>query len=617
MQAVQTERYLSVMQRFAEGAGVGTPIEVTLDEMAQALFCTPRNAKIVLRRMADDGWITWQPGRGRGNRSHIVFHMERDGLALDIAKQLAGQGSYKQAFELLHQYGGGARTNERFNEWLTFHFGYRSESGEGEKQVDMLRLPVHVPLVTLDPAEVYFSFDAHIIRQLFDRLLTFDANAGQVAPGLAHAWESSADATVWQFHLRRGVYFHHGQELTADDVVYTLERLRTGKSNSWLLRGVLAIAASGPRTVQVTLLKPNRIFHRYMCSTAASILPRDCVQRDEDAYWQLPSGTGPFIIKELNEERLVLDANPAYYNGRAHLDGVVIAFVPPDQGIDSDQCWEKLVLAHDARELQRDQSWPKLDTMLQGCSLMTWNRKKPGPQQSQSFRRAVDLLLDRSLMLRELGESRIYAARSFRPDAHSALRQVRSDGEQAKELLREAGYSGTPITLYTRRWHERDARWIQARCAEFGVTVDIRLIEGDECRDLGVLGQADSILYSLVFVEDEVCEIETYEQTGSFLNAHMEPGLLTWALGRIDLALAAETPDQRRFLLEEMEDRLREETQVMFLLHKRSNTSYKPELKGIALSPLGWIDFKDVWVQSDGGRLAQQRPASVSAEAFQ
>ncbi|NBD26854.1 ABC transporter substrate-binding protein [Paenibacillus glycinis] len=601
MQAIHAERYLELVRRFADGQAAGAPVEVTLDELAQALFCTVRNAKLILRRMEEEGWIQWQPGRGRGNRSHLAFRMEPDVLLLDMAKQTASQGSYKQAFELIHRHGGGTPAKERFNEWLTGHFGYRSETEDGRRHVDMLRLPVHVPLVTMDPAQVYYAFDAHMIRQLFDRLVSFDAASGQVKPALAHAWECSRDATVWQFHLRRGAYFHHGHELTADDVAYTLERLREGKANSWLLRNVEAIEVSGPRLVTVTLAKPNRIFHRFLCSTAASILPRDPVQRDPEHYWLRPSGTGPFMVKERNEDRLVLDAHPGYYGGRAHLDGVVIALVPPDQGLDSQQCWERLVLDHDAKEQGREHGWPKLESLLQGCMLMTWNRNKPGPQQSQLFRKAIDLLLDRSLMLGELGENRMFAARSFRPDAHTALRHVRSDGEQAMALLREAAYDGTPFMLYTRRWHERDARWIQARCAEFGVGVEVRVFEGNECRGEDVLEAADAILYSLVFAEDEVCEIETYEQQGSFMNAHMEPALLEWAKSRIDLAVAAESVEQRRFLLQEMEDRLRDETQVIFLLHKKSNTSYKPELRGIALSPLGWIDFKDVWVQSGLG----------------
>ncbi|MBP3963447.1 hypothetical protein [Paenibacillus lignilyticus] len=51
----------------------------------------------------------------------------------------------------------------------------------------------------------------------------------------------------------------------------------------------------------------------------------------------------------------------------------------------------------------------------------------------------------------------------------------------------------------------------------------------------------------------------------------------------------------------EIEDRLREEGHVVFLLHKKTNTSYHPGIKGITMSSLGWIDFKDVWVQSASG----------------
>ncbi|MBM7568203.1 ABC transporter substrate-binding protein [Paenibacillus sacheonensis] len=602
MQGVHAERYLELYSRFAERGVFGAPIEATLGELAQALYCTARNAKLILRRMEEEGWIHWRPGLGRGNRSHIVFRAERETVLLDAAKAFAGKESYKQAFELILNHGEGTLAKDRFNEWLTRHFGYRSEGDGGERQVDTLRLPVHVPLVTLDPAEVYYAFDAHIIRQLFDRLVRFDPAADRVSPALAHAWECSADAKRWQFHLRRGVFFHHGHELDAEDVRFTLERLRDDRSNSWLLRNVVAIETAG-RSVAIELAKPNRIFHRFLCSTAASILPKDAILLDEEAFWRQPSGTGPFRFAEWNEDRFTLKANADYYQGRAHLDGVVIAFVPADQAAQSAHCWERLAFDHDDKERKGDSgdSWAEVESLLQGCMLLTWNRRMDGPQRSPLFRKAIDLLLDRSRMVEELGEERIYAARGFRPGAHTPLRHVRCDGEQARGLLRDAAYGGEPFTILTRPVHMLDATWMQARCAEFGVPVEIRLLDGHDHRDEEVLREADAILYSLVFAEDEVCEIETYEQRGSFLNAHMDPQLLDWAKERIDLAVASPTTEQRRFLLDEIEERVREETQVLFLLHKKSHKAYKPSLRGIALSPLGWIDFKDVWVQSGEG----------------
>ncbi|WP_276352402.1 hypothetical protein [Cohnella caldifontis] len=95
-----------------------------------------------------------------------------------------------------------------------------------------------------------------------------------------------------------------------------------------------------------------------------------------------------------------------------------------------------------------------------------------------------------------------------------------------------------------------------------------------------------------------MCEIETYEQDGSYVKEHLTPELLAWAKGVIDQALEAPNAIERRKVLEKIEGRLREEALVLFLLHKKVNTSYQPGIRGVTMSPLGWIDFKSVWVQS-------------------
>ncbi|RAP77517.1 ABC transporter substrate-binding protein [Paenibacillus montanisoli] len=599
MQTAAAERYLDLYSRFADGMAVQTPVEVSLEELAQTLFCTTRNVKLVLRKMEEEGWVRWQPGRGRGNRSQLVFQLERDTMLLELAQRMAQRGEYKPAFELIHTHGKGSPVKDRFSEWLELHFGYRTELLDGKRHVDTLRLPVQTPITTLDPADVYYAFDAHMVRQLFDSLVQYDTSAGRMIPGLAHAWECNKEATVWQFHLRKGVYFHHGHEMTADDVIFSLERLRTGKAHSWLLRNVVAIETVGTRTIRIELAKTNRIFHRFMSSSMASVLPRELVEHDEEAYWKSPSGTGPFMAGEWNEDRFVLSVNKNYYNGRAHLDGVVIAFMPPELGASSRKCWEKLILDHDLLDANPDEELCTFEMLCKGCTLLTWNMSKQGPQQSALFRKAIDLLIDRHSMIRELGGDRMYAARSFRPDDNTPLRNIRHDPAMAKALLREAGYDGTPITLYTGSFNLRDAQWIADRCGEYGIPILVEQIDNYKKRDL--IDKADTILYGIVFAQDEVCEIESYEQHGSFLKEHLHPDFRAWARDRIDLAVASKTSEERRLILGEIEERLREEAHVVFLLHKKTNASYHPGIKGITMSPLGWIDFKDVWVQSHTG----------------
>lgn len=598
MQTATAERYLDLYQRFSGDAGVGSPVEVSLEELADTLFCTTRNVKLILRKMEEDGWIEWLPGRGRGNRSRLQFRSERDSLLLDIAQKMATRGDYKQAFELIHAHGEGTMVKDRFTEWLDLHFGYRTETHDGKREVDTLRLPVHKPIYTLDPAEVYHAFEAHLLRQLFDRLVQYDQASNRVLPALAHAWERNGDATVWQVHLRKGVKFHHGKELTADDVMFTLERLRTGRSNSWMLRNLVKLDAVGQRTVRIELSKPNRIFHRFMCSVAASILPRDLVQADEEKFWKCPVGTGPFMATEWTEDRFVLAAHTGYYMGRAHLDGVVIAFMPEEHGDCSRRSWEKLVWDHDPQEADTEQDWLTVETLCKGCSLLTWNLIKDGPQRSFPLRKAIDLIIDRNAMIRELGGDRMYVANSFRPDEETPKRKDDVDIDRAKALLAEAEYDGTPITILARGVYAEDAEWISRRCAEFGI--DIRVVNGTGQFNGNRIdpSETDAILYGIIFAEDDVCEIETYEQAGSYLKEHLDADMREWAKAKIDEALDAPDAQTRRRLLEEIERRLRDEAHVMFLLHKKTNMSYQPNIKGVMMSPLGWIDFKNVWVQS-------------------
>ncbi len=77
---------------------------------------------------------------------------------------------------------------------------------------------------SMDPADLFSGDDAYHVDAVYNRLLDTDDNFN-LKPELATKWEANADATEWTFHLRTGVKFHDGHELTAKDVVYTYKRL--------------------------------------------------------------------------------------------------------------------------------------------------------------------------------------------------------------------------------------------------------------------------------------------------------------------------------------------------------------------------------------------------------
>ncbi|MBB6670353.1 ABC transporter substrate-binding protein [Cohnella nanjingensis] len=603
MQAT-AERYLELMERLGSPAGGGDRIEVSLEELSACWFCTTRNAKLIVRKLVEDGLIVWHAGRGRGNRSHLTFLAERDSLLLQVSQQLAEKGEYKQAFEGINSHDPGGAVKERFVQWLNGHFGHDTEASDGNPAVHVLRIPVSANLDTLDPAEVYSAFEAHSVKQIFDQLVHYDAVSGQFLPELAHAWESNADMTEWTFYLRRGVTFHHGRELTSEDVRFTLDRLRESRANRWMVRGLKQVECAGPRTVRISLDRPNRIFLRYLSSSAMSIVPADLILEDEARFKQLPVGTGPFRVTAWSEERLELTANSEYYQGRAHLDRVVIAFIPEDSAtalVGGERFPSALEVEEGAGASDPAEDWPTIEALSKGSMLISWNLRIPGPHHAIAFRRAIDLLVNRTEMIRELGEYRVYPSRGFRPTERTPLLKDRYDPESARRLLRESGYDGETLVLNTIGRYEPDARWIARQCAAFGIAIEVAVIPKKLVYDQDILQRAHAILFEVLIAREDVCEVENYEQEGHLLNAGLPPEMIRWAVEQIDLALATDRAEERRALLEGIEERLREDALVTFLLHKKLNTQVHPAVRGAGYNAHDWMDFKDIWIEPTVG----------------
>src|SRR5439155_9618971 len=154
---------------------------------------------------------------------------------------------------------------------------------------------------TLDPALQGHNVK-YYLSLMFDYLVgvTPDGQPSQ-AGGLATKWEPSADHKRWTFHLRKGVKFHDGTEMTSEDVKFSLERATSKRSTTGYagpLRTLIAdIETPAPDRVVIVLKEPTLIIPTYLSrslSTEGMVLPKKYIEANgDDVFARKPVGTGP------------------------------------------------------------------------------------------------------------------------------------------------------------------------------------------------------------------------------------------------------------------------------------------------------------------------------------
>lgn len=308
----------------------------------------------------------------------------------------------------------------------------------------------------------------------FDRLVEIDTVDGEamLVPGLAESWEISDDGLTYTFHLREGVTFHNGDPFTADDVVYTVNRMmdpETQAMNTDIFYGIVAGAAdcydgmarsvSGVKalddfTVRFTLEAPFAPFLSCLAAPGGSIFNRESTEgaKDFGVNPEACFGTGPFQVIDWSlGSRVTLRANPDYFRGAPAIDGVTLEIVPdPDAQRAMFEAGSVDVFNFDyaGGQLQwfLDNGWSEriVSGSRAGTCYFMFNAAI-APLDDVRVRRALQMAIDRQAILDELysGEGRVL--NTFIPEGvpgHSEnAQEIPFDPDQARALLAEAGYA--------------------------------------------------------------------------------------------------------------------------------------------------------------------------------
>lgn len=580
------------------------PQPITLEELAERLYCSTRNVKILLKKMSDHNWISWKPGRGRGNISELTFLVSSEDMISKQAMELANRGDYLGTIELIHQLGKGETLQDSFIEWLFSFFGYRAVEHE-ERFKDTLRVPVYKWLVTLDPAQTFFAFDFHLASQIFDTLIRYNLQTMVIEPHLAHYWEISEDGLHYTFYLRKGVLFHHGREMTAHDVCYSLSRLKKlgqAATQGWMTESIESITVLNRSAIAIELNQPNVLFLQQLAHTSMAIVPEEICRDNESIFGRMPIGTGPFRLERNDDYICKLRAFDNYFGVRPHMDLVEFWLLPTDLQ-ESTPSWDTIQVYRGQSNsmkpvgvIDKDSEWHQIEQTIMGCSLITFNRNKRGPQFHPNFRKAVDLVIDRERMIGELGGFREAPASSFIPTMEPLVSKSRTDIAEAKRLLNEMGYKGETLHMYVYRNNNDDAMWICRQCEQIGIPIEITIRSESDMTQMDTIDEADLIFYHICMESNyDLHIIQTLKQSNSYVRAHLNKERQAWVDSKMQGILSNPNLDGRIAGLHELVAELQEEKSFLFVLHRSQQTTYHDSIKGVTINDLGWIDFREIW----------------------
>ncbi len=185
----------------------------------------------------------------------------------------------------------------------------------------------------LDPANSIVEGDVYTLDKIFEPLYITNPS-GALVPWLAQGHTVSTDGKTWTFTLRPGVKFSDGKPVTADDVVFSIQRAAADANGplSFLDSAIKSLKADGASTVVATLAQPWAPFLSDISVFANAILPKDFGGQSQSAFFASPVGTGPFTLKSLVKGGNVsLARNPHYWQpGKPYLDGVDFVYINDD-----------------------------------------------------------------------------------------------------------------------------------------------------------------------------------------------------------------------------------------------------------------------------------------------
>lgn len=337
-----------------------------------------------------------------------------------------------------------------------------------------LRIGVNGLPGSLEPINGISNTGPRIINQIFDTLLRRDYFADgakgdgiRLVPALAESFERIDDKSV-RFRLRQGVKFHNGVEMTAEDVAFTFssgrlwgdEAIKTVPNGRNFSPDWDEPVIEDRYTVVLRTRTPSYLIEKYLGSWLGPIVPKEYYKSlGAVAFGNNPVGTGPYKFQELvANDHVTLAANDDYWGAKAAASTItyqvvsepatrVAGLISGEYDIITTLTPDDMALINGYDDLETR------GTLIENVHMFTFNMNQPIFQNS-TLRRALALAVNRPLMVEALWKNNASIPNGFNFPHYGASfdasrKAMEYNIEEARRLVRESGYDGSPISYHT------------------------------------------------------------------------------------------------------------------------------------------------------------------------
>lgn len=482
--------------------------------------------------------------------------------------------------------------------------GAPGQPGANAQEPNVLTFGIVGAAGTLDARRVRAIPEQILFFALYDGLVDFDQEVG-IRPRLAESFER-VDPTTWRFKLRQGVTFHNGEAFTADTVAFTLDQIKSLDPPfyyvaTWGPAWPPTVEIESPDSVVITTPNPSPLLPNVL--TRIGMLPTAATEPD---FGEAPIGTGPFKFSEwVKGDRVVLEANPDYWDGRPPIDGLIQRTIPePAAQLAALQSGE-IQVAYDLPAEQLDVVTPpalnKLSVKSTGLAQVLFNFRAPdSPIADLRVRQALRLGVDGAGMIAALLPE--VASPSIGPAAAACFGALDAGGypardvEAARALLAEAGFAdGVDLTMiFTEGEFSQDttiAEAIVSQLAEIGANVSIVELDSGQYAERRRTADWDIATNGTTgWTGDAQYYVNDVKITEGYESEALDQ-LILESDSAVDI-------EQRVALLQEAQQRLWDDVPYLWTFDVTLVAGVAGNVSGVELMPTAWMLFRQASIDA-------------------